>query len=344
MADIVARSKVERVTTHSTTWLEHPDGRVRIEPAGSGHRRITVEHPTTFISTPVWETDYPVSLIARILAVKGSSYLCDEIRREEDPNYVTSFLRYSLLGFVAEGEFDGARILDFGSGCGASTVILSRMFPSAHVVGVELVPDFIEIARARAEHYGLDNIELLQSPDPERLPDGIGDFQFVNLGAVYEHLHPRERQRLLPQLWSLLKPGGVLFVNQLPHRYYVIEAHTTGLPLINFLPARVAHLVAVRFSRAVDQNASWPELLRAGIRGGTERSIVCDIRRGGAEPLLLRPTRLGLKSHADLWYAYSTRHRPHPAKRAMRTAFGAISRIAGTSYAPGLSIALRKRG
>jgi hypothetical protein len=166
----------------------------------------------------------------------------------------------------------------------------------------------------------------------------------VNLGAVYEHLHPRERQRLLPQLWSLLEPGGVLFVNQLPHRYYVVEAHTTGLPLINFLPARVAHLAATRFSAAVDQDATWPELLRAGIRGGTERSIVRDIRRGGDTPVLLRPNRLGLKSHADLWYAYSVRHKPHPAKRAMRAAFGAISRIAGTSYAPGLSVALRKGG
>lgn len=63
-----------------------------------------------------------------------------------------------------------------------------------------MLPEFIEIARARAQHYGLGNVEALQSPDPERLPEGIGEFDFVNLGAVYEHLLPAERRRLLPQL------------------------------------------------------------------------------------------------------------------------------------------------
>jgi SAM-dependent methyltransferase len=330
--------------SQSSISLEHPEGRVCIEELGGGRRRIRVEDATTFISGSPWDTAYPVDLVSRILAVKGASYLCDEIRREEEPNYVPLFLRYSLLGFVPEEEFEGARILDFGSGSGASTATISRMFPSAHVVGVELVPEFNEIARARAEHYGLDNVEFLESPDPGRLPGDIGTFDFVNLGAVYEHLLPAERQRLLTQLWSLLRVGGVLFVNQLPHRYYVVEAHTTGLPLINFLPDRAAHLAARRFSERIDRGATWPELLRAGIRGGTERSIVRAIRGGGGDPLLLRPTRLGLKSHTDLWYAYSVRVRAHPVKRAMRTAFRTISRIGGTSYAPSLSVALRKRG
>ena len=322
--------------------LDHPEGRVCIEELGEGRRRIRVEDQTTFISGSPWDTAYPVDLIARILAVKGASYLCDEIRREEEPSYVPTFLRYSLLGFVPEGEFDGARILDFGSGCGASTATLSRMFPSASVVGVELVPEFNEITRGRAEHYGLDNVSLLRSPDSRRLPDGIGEFDFVNVGAVYEHLLPAERPRLLAQLWSLLKPGGVLFVNQLPHRYYVIEAHTTGLPVVNFLPDRAAHFVARRYSKRIDPGATWPELLRAGIRGGTERSLVRDIRRGGGDPVLLSPTRLGLGSHADLWYAYSVRVRAHPVKRAMRAAFRTISLIGRTSYAPSLSVALRK--
>lgn len=313
---------------------------MRIEERGHGRRCIRIEDPATFISTSEWETAYPVDLIELILSIKGSAYLCDEIRRDEDPSYVPRFLYYSLLGFVGEEQFDGTRILDFGSGSGATTATLSRMFPSAQVIGVELVPELIEIAQARAEHHGLDNVETLESPDPERLPEGIGQFDFVILGAVYEHLLPAERRRLLPQLWSLLKAGGVLFVNQLPHRYYVLETHTTGLPLVNFLPDRVAHLAARRFSKRVADDTSWPDLLRRGIRGGTERSLVRDIRGAGGDPLLLRPRRLGLTDHADLWYA--TR-RQHPLRRAMRMAFRAISRIDGTSYAPSLSVALQKR-
>jgi SAM-dependent methyltransferase len=331
------------VGSQATRWLDHADGRIRVEELGDGRRRVTVQDPQTVISTSEWVTAYPVDLIERILDVKGPGYLCDEIRREEDPKYVQLFLRYSLLGYVPEANFDGARILDFGSGSGASTVTLIRMFPTAGVVGVELLPEFIDIARRRVEHYGLHNVETIQSPDPERLPDGIGEFDFVNLGAVYEHLLPEERRRLLPQLWSVLKTGGVLFVNQLPHRYYVVEAHTTGLPLLNFLPDRAAHLAARRFSERIAPDATWPDLLRRGIRGGTEGGIVDDIRSGGGDPDLLRPTRLGLRDHADLWYAYSTTARPHPVKRVMRTAFRAISRAARSSYAPGLSLALRKR-
>jgi len=330
----------------STTTLDHPEGLVSVEELGDGRRRVTIEEPRTYKSRSQWETAYPLNLIRAILGVKGASYLCDEIQREEDPNYVSLFLHYSLLGFLPEEDFNGARILDFGSGCGASTAILSRMFPNAQVVGVELVPEFIEIARARAEHYGLSKAEALQSPDPEHLPDGIGEFDFINLGAVYEHLLPAERRRLLPQLWSVLNTGGVLFVNQLPHRYYMIEAHTTSLPLINFLPDRAAYVAAKRFSKRVDPDATWPDLLRAGIRGGTERSILRDIRSGGGDPDLLRPTRLGLSSHADLWCAYSTQKSPKLVKRikrVMRRAFQAISALTGTSYAPGLSCALRKR-
>ena len=112
----------------------------------------------------------------------------------------------------------------------------------------------------------------MQSPDPNELPADIGTFDFVHVGAVYEHLLPAERRRLLPQLWSVLKVGGVLFVNQLPHRFYVVEDHTTGVPLLNFLPDRLAHKAATRFSDRVADDATWPELLRAGIRGGTQHS------------------------------------------------------------------------
>jgi hypothetical protein len=114
--------------------------------------------------------------------------------------------------------------------------------------------------------------------------------------------------------------------------------------LLNFLPDQAALRVARRFSKRVKHDETWPDLLRRGIRGGTERSIVGDIRRGGGDPVLLRPTRLGCNSHADLWYAYSTHGRSHPAKRAMHAAFRVTSRLTARSYAPGLSVALRKQG
>src|SRR3954447_9868660 len=114
--------------------LEHPEARVSVEPLGGDRQRVVVDAPPgTFIAKCECETGYPAALIERILQVKGPAYLCDEIVREEDPQYVALFLRCGLLGFVPPEEFVGARLLDFGSGSGASTVILSRMFPETDI-------------------------------------------------------------------------------------------------------------------------------------------------------------------------------------------------------------------
>jgi SAM-dependent methyltransferase len=257
------------VTASEPRLLAHSEGEVRIDELDDERRRVSVTSADVFVSSSECVTRYPVDLIEKLLAVKGPGYLCNEIERDEDSGYVELFLRYSILGYLPERAFDGARMLDFGSGSGASTAILARMFPAASLAAVELEPAFVEIAEARAEHYGLENLETLVSPDPSTLPDGIGQFDFVNLSAVYEHLLPEERRQLLPQLWSVLKTGGVLFVSQLPHRFYPIEQHTTGLPLINYLPARPARAAAAR-SRRIDEPMAWPDLLRAGIRGGTK--------------------------------------------------------------------------
>jgi SAM-dependent methyltransferase len=333
------------VPSDVSATLEHREGHVRVDPLPDGRSELTVVHesPGTYISQRTCVTAYPRPLIERLLAIKGPGYLCDEIMREQDPGYVELFLRNGLLGFVPEAEFARARILDFGSGSGASTAVLARMFPEAEeIVGTELEPDFIEIARMRAEHYGLEHCRFLQVPDPERLPDDLGTFRFINLGAVYEHLLPDERRRLLPQLWSVLDPGGVLFVNQLPYRYYPIEHHTTGVPGLNYLPARLAQRVAVRSER-LEGDEDWDTLLRAGVRGGSEREIRRDIERGGGVAESIVPRQLGLSSHADLWYAYSNTQNPHPVKRVMRAGFRLIHATTRTNFVPSLSLAFRKK-
>lgn len=324
-------------------YIDHPEGQVRVEEQPNGRRRVVVDPALgTFVSRSECVTSYSLDLIRRIVEIKTPSWVCDEISRDEDPNGVELLLRYSLLGYVPAGAFAGARLLDFGSGSGASTVVLSRMFPTAEIIGVELEADLIAIARMRAEHYGLKNLVFLQSPDPEHLPRDLGTFSFINLGAVYEHLLPAERPQLLRHLWIILEPGGVFFVNQLPYRFYPIEAHTTGLPFVNYLPDRLAHLAATRFSPRTASDTAWPELLRRGIRGGTATSVRGDLLSGGGDARQLVPRFMNLRDHADLWYGYSTQARPHPVKRAMRFAFKIASRVGGTPVAPSLSLAFQK--
>jgi SAM-dependent methyltransferase len=323
--------------------LEQADGRVTITPTGRGHR-IEVEPADrrTFVSTRLWNSRYPVPLIERILAVKGIAWLCDEIRRDEDPAYVQNDIRHDVLGYLPPVRFAGKRLLELGCGSGASTMILSRLLPETDVVGVELEEDYLEIARMRAEFYGCARVRLLRSPNARSLPPDLGRFDFVLLSAVFEHLLPDERTRLLPLLWSHLDRGGILFVNQTPHRWFPTENHTTELPLLNYLPDRLALMAAHKLSGRNLEGRSWPELLRGGIRGGTAREILGILRRAGASPRLLVPRQNGISGRLDLWYRSASARKPSSGLHAKRLALSLLSGLTGRVVVPTLSLAIEK--
>ena len=326
------------------TTIDHPEGRVFVEPLASGRNRVRVElrDADTFAPSLSWDTSYPVPLIERVLGVKGPAWLCDEIKRDEDPGYVERHVRHEILGYFGEEAFSGKTILDFGCGCGSSTMVLARILPAAAICGVELRDDYISVATHRAEHYGFDHVRFLRSPDGTRLPAELASCDFVFLSAVYEHLLPEERTVLLPELWSQLTPRGVLFLNQTPHRYFPLESHTTGLPLINYLPAPLVLRLARRFSRRVAASESWNSLLRRGIRGGTAKEILKILGRAPGLPILLEPERLGLRDRIDLWYRSSIAKQPSPVKTWTMGVLKGLKHVTGITLTPILSLAIRK--
>jgi predicted O-methyltransferase YrrM len=258
--------------------------------------------------------------------------------------YVEHRLRWDILGFVGQEEFSGRRVLDFGSGCGASSMVLARLLPpDTRIVGVELVPEFVELARARARHYGVDDrVHYALSPDPNSLPDGIGRFDFIVLSAVFEHLLPNERIALVPFLWSHLETGGVLFLDQTPHRWFPLESHTTGLPFINYLPRSVALRFARRFSRRVRPDETWETLLRRGIRGSTHGEIMGIVNGAGRKGNNLAPSNLGVSDHIGLWYQMSSGARKSGAKRLLMVCLKAVHKLTGARLVPTLSLAVKK--
>lgn len=326
--------------------MHHPQGRVDIGDSVDGRRLIEVlpTDPALFVASRSWRTSYPPELIEQILAVKGLDYLCDELQRDEDPAYVEVDLRNGLLGYVAEGAFDNARLLDFGCGCGASTAILARLFQNLETVGVELLPQLVEIARARLAHRGVANADVLVSPDPSILPPDLGTFDFILLSAVWEHLLPAERRSLLPMLWAALKPGGILFLNQTPHRWSPWENHTTHLPGLNYLPVPLALRAAHRFSERVEPGETWDDLLRRGIRGGSVREIAGLLDKAGAAVNLLEPRRFRCRDRVDLWYQGSSVVRRPLLKRGVWAGLKGLRAITGITFVPILTLAFFKEG
>jgi len=223
-------------------------------------------------------------LIEFIAARRRFAFLCEAIARHEDPEYIDAVLRRQLFSYFAPEDFERKRLLDFGCGSGASTFALAAMLPNTEIVGVELDESNLEIARRIAEFKRIPNVRFLLSPSGDRLPAGMGTFDFVMLSAVYEHLLPPERTVVMPLIWSAMKTGSALFINQTPHRY---------------IPRELAGGEVRRAVRnpALNKSGSWTDLLRGGIRGGTEREILRNLRGAGV-PSILQPGRRWLPCSA----------------------------------------------
>ncbi|MDY7009494.1 MAG: methyltransferase domain-containing protein [Planctomycetota bacterium] len=325
--------------------IEHEDARIRIDELPNGKRRVSVSalKPSTYVPADSCETSYSLKFIKYLIAQSGGVWICFDIMRDEDPWQLQNALENTITGYISKDVFTDKRVLDFGCGQGASTAVLARILPQCRIVGVDLDVPSLNIAKARAEYYGLRDVEFFASPDPAELPDGIGQFDFIIMNAVYEHLLPSERKTLLPRLWTILRPGGILFIDETPHRYFPLEIHTTMLPLINYLPDRFAHEAASRLSRKISRGLPWNELLRGGIRGGTEREIMKILRQNAdAPPTLLEPAGRQVRDRIDLWYAVS-RHKKCPALKALaRLAIKAIKWTTNYTLVPTLSLAIRK--
>jgi 2-polyprenyl-3-methyl-5-hydroxy-6-metoxy-1,4-benzoquinol methylase len=315
------------------------DGSARVESLHDGRFRILIyPRPGHFIERRAWDTSYPLALIEEIHSTKGL-YLCDEIMREEDPRYVEHYLRHEILGYVDAADFAGKRVLDFGCGSGASTMVLCRMLPPCEIVGVELEDRLLRIARLRAETLGNREVRFLRSPSGESLPEGVGLFDYVIFSAVFEHLLPRERPLILPLVWRHLKPGGILFLDQTPYRYSPIELHTTGLPLVNYLPDGIALWAARRFSSRVGPDATWETLLREGIRGATVGEILRILASCGS-PAILEP-RQSVGDRIDLWYGKLSRRHAW-LKKSIWAALKTLKALTGVQLTPDLALAIRK--
>jgi SAM-dependent methyltransferase len=325
--------------------LEHPTtGWLSLSPRPEGRWLVTA-HPEPGLFCPRYEieTSYPPELIEALLPRKGAAYLVDEVARDEDPGYTAGTLLPDILSYVDPEFFRGKTVLDFGCGLGASTCILGRALPEARIVGIDLNQWLLDGATQRARHHGLKHVTFLRSPAEDALPPELPPIDHVVLSAVYEHMLPHERAPMLERVWRVMKPGGVLFLDQTPHRWFPIDVHTTYLPLINYLPDGLAYAYARKCSKLVGPNHDWPALLRDGIRGATQGEILGILRRiGDGVPVLLKPERQGARDIVDVWFNGTTLKRWPRGRTAVRFGAKVLRALTGIEMVPYLALAIRK--
>jgi len=100
------------------------------------------------------------------------------------------------------------RIIDVGCGPGSITVGLARLVPEGHVVGVDILSDYLDQARHLAEAQGVKNIEFIQS-DAHAIK-GLSDESFDIVHSHQVLLHLSDPVGALREMRRLVKPGGIV--------------------------------------------------------------------------------------------------------------------------------------
>jgi phosphoethanolamine N-methyltransferase len=108
---------------------------------------------------------------------------------------------------IAEGlDMQGKRVLDIGCGLGGPAFFLARNY-GANVVGTDLEPQLIEVAKRRAKKHGLEaktKFHVVEA-GPLGFPDESFDF-VVSSGAFTQISNKLE---MFKEVLRVLKPGGV---------------------------------------------------------------------------------------------------------------------------------------
>jgi ubiquinone/menaquinone biosynthesis C-methylase UbiE len=109
-------------------------------------------------------------------------------------------MRYA---FLQPGEV----VLDIGSGGGIDTIIAARRVgPTGKAIGLDIVPEMCERARAHAAATGVEGWTEFREGEMERIPLADASVDVVISNGVL-NLSGR-KSRALAEIFGVLRPGG----------------------------------------------------------------------------------------------------------------------------------------
>jgi phosphoethanolamine N-methyltransferase len=116
-----------------------------------------------------------------------------------------------VRAIVGKHGIRGARVLDIGCGLGGIDLLLVSEHGADKVVGIDVNPDVIVLARDLAERKGLSHAVSFEAstPGPLAFPDNCFDAVFSKDAMV----HVPDKKAFYGEILRVLKPGGRLMAS-----------------------------------------------------------------------------------------------------------------------------------
>jgi SAM-dependent methyltransferase len=235
-----------------------------------------------------------------------------------------------LFAYLRSQRSHGLRVLEVGCSFGHMTEFLADQPEVVALSTFDTDPAFVELTRAKVEELGLDRVREVLHLDQQatcRLPWADGAFDLVVAVGVVEHLPVRYRRQQVDEYYRVLAPGGRLTILDTPNRWFPLETHSVGLPLVQWLPPRLAYGYARLGRRRRYRGVSYEAFIADGTAWRNASFADCLPSAGAAGVVdLTEPAGYGLQ-----FFRATARSR---TRRALLPLFGVAAAALGAAGRP----------
>src|SRR5207244_4293899 len=172
-----------------------------------------------------------------------------------------------LFRYLRARRAQDLAVLEVGCSFGHVTEYLAEQPEIATIHAFDTDPAFVAITRAKVEELGLKTVRSvarLSNEETRRLPWADGVFDVVLAVGVVEHLPAHHRRAQVDEYYRVLAPDGHIAILDTPNRWFPLETHSVGLPLVQWLPPRLAHRYGRMFRRRKFGAVPYEEVVADG--------------------------------------------------------------------------------
>jgi SAM-dependent methyltransferase len=231
------------------------------------------------------ETDYSERVVRMLIERKGARRAPPyfDYKHTRGDHFLTPLFRW-----LRAGRHERLRVLEVGCSFGHITEWLADQPEVAEIRTFDTDAEFVEIVRAKREELALPSlveIRRLTNDETCALPWSAAAFDLVLAVGVVEHLPARTRRAQVDEYYRVLAPGGHIAILDTPNRWFPLETHSVGLPVVQWLPPQLAWRYARLGRPAKFKGVAYAEFVADGTgwRNATYRECLPTWRDGDIE-------------------------------------------------------------